>query len=86
MRRVPVNSLLPDDPVTLPERVLILHKERSHREERTQLFQRYREIADTCKEVYRRYVDSGQIEHLQADYESILTILRIFGFDPHCGL
>ena len=82
----PVNSLLPDDPVTLPEQVMILRKERSHREQCRQLFQRYRNIADTCEEAYRRYVDSGQTEHLQADYENILPTLFIFGFDPHCGL
>ncbi|XP_068701033.1 uncharacterized protein [Montipora foliosa] len=83
----PVNSLLPDDPgVTLPEQVMMLRKERSHREQCRQLFQRYREIADICKEAYRRYDDSGQTEHLQADYENILPTLLIFGFDPHCGL
>ncbi|XP_068718096.1 uncharacterized protein [Montipora capricornis] len=82
----PVNSLLTDDPVTLREQILILRKEKSHREQCTQLFQRYREIADTCEEAYRRYVYYGQIEHLQADYENILPTLFIFGFDPHCGL
>ena len=82
----PVNSLLTDDPVTLREQILILRKEKSHREQCTQLFQRYREIADTCEEAYKRYVYYGQIEHLQADYENILPTLFIFGFDPHGGL
>ncbi|XP_068702689.1 uncharacterized protein [Montipora foliosa] len=82
----PVNSLLPDDPVTLLEQVMILSKEQNHKEQCTQLFQSHRDIANTCNEAYRRFVDFGQIEHLQADYENILPILRIFGFDPHCGL
>ncbi|XP_068702665.1 uncharacterized protein [Montipora foliosa] len=82
----PVNSLLPDDPVTLREQVLIGCKKQSHREQCRQLFLEYRKIADSCKKAYRRYVDFKETKHLQAVYKNILPTLFIFGYDPDCGL
>ncbi|XP_068702647.1 uncharacterized protein [Montipora foliosa] len=90
----PVDSLLPDDPVTLPEQEWIRSKEQSHKEQCTQLFRSYRDIANKCKKAYKRYegprrsqTDYNKICHLMHScYENIQPTLDIFGFQPHCRL